>query len=208
VHEDRRGPGLASAARRQEALLTRLDEVAEGRRRRPALASEPQGRTLSPGGPERSGGGAKRLDQGRGPEATAFTPGLGAVVRTPGLSSRPQSGHNVRYADTGCVHQHAACSERRPADEPQVLAPSATSCMVAARASGASARYARIWNKRWHSFASSMMSGIRTHFGAVVLVRHRRRGRRERPSGMRRERVALGSEPSPADRQRLSAGAR
>ena len=36
---------------------------ARGRRRRSAEASEPQGRALSPVGPKRSGGGAKRLDR-------------------------------------------------------------------------------------------------------------------------------------------------
>ena len=45
----------------------------EGRRRRPAEASEPQGWALSPVGPKRSGGGAKRLDRAR--------PGGYAVIR-------------------------------------------------------------------------------------------------------------------------------
>ena|SRR5882724_5255817 len=41
------------------------------RRRRPVEASEPQARGLSPGGPERSGGGAKRPDQGARRRLTA-----------------------------------------------------------------------------------------------------------------------------------------
>lgn len=38
-------------------------DLPTGRRRRPVQASEPKGRALSPGGPKRSGGGAKRLDR-------------------------------------------------------------------------------------------------------------------------------------------------